>query len=113
MSKSLTINNWGNGLGLRITKPIATELGLAAGSEVNVTIENGRLVVSPARRRRSLDEMLAAFDISKHGGEEMAFPPVGAEFGSGTDGEHQVQPSAKRTTVRRRIGVSKKEKATA
>lgn len=52
-----TISRWGNSLGLRVPKPIAEQIGLREGSTVNLTIENGHLVVTPARR--SLDDLLA------------------------------------------------------
>lgn len=54
---TVTIAKWGNSLGLRVPKPIAEQLGLREGSTVSLTIENGQLVVTPARR--SLDDLLA------------------------------------------------------
>jgi len=42
----------GNGLGLRIPKPFAAEAQVEAGSTVDISIEEGGLVVRPVRRPR-------------------------------------------------------------
>ena len=46
------IQKWGNSLGLRIPKSFALEAGVEAGSEVDLSIKNGDLVVRPVRRRK-------------------------------------------------------------
>src|SRR5258706_14609954 len=46
------IQKWGNSLGLRIPRSLAEEAGVVAGSEVDVSIRRGDLVVRPARRSR-------------------------------------------------------------
>lgn len=48
------IQKWGNSLGLRIPKAFAEEAGVEAGSEVDLSIKDGELVISPARRKRYL-----------------------------------------------------------
>lgn len=45
------IQRWGNSLGLRIPRSFAEEAGVAAGSEVDLSVRDGDLVVRPARRR--------------------------------------------------------------
>jgi antitoxin MazE len=72
------ISTWGNGLALRLTKPMAKAAGVSEGTAVRVTVKPGRIVIE-AEKEPSLDEMLAAFNPSRHGGEVMAFTPVGAE----------------------------------
>jgi antitoxin MazE len=52
------ITRWGNSLGLRVPKPIATQVGLKAGAEVEITAEDGRIIVSAARPAYSLNELL-------------------------------------------------------
>jgi antitoxin MazE len=52
------INRWGNSLGVRIPLPIATELGLKIGTVVDVTIEDGKAVISPVKKKYTLDELL-------------------------------------------------------
>jgi hypothetical protein len=48
-------------------------------SAVTITAEPGRIIIESVTTRPSLDDMLAHFDPSRHGGEAMAFPPVGKE----------------------------------
>jgi antitoxin MazE len=52
------ITRWGNSLGLRVPKEIATHVGLKAGDRVEITAEEGRIIVSVARPVYSLDELL-------------------------------------------------------
>ena len=68
---------WGNALGLRITKAVAKVAGVQSHSAVTITAEPGRIIIESVATRPSLDEMLARFDPLRHGGEVMAFPPVG------------------------------------
>lgn len=72
------ISAWGNGLALRITKPMATTAGVAEGSKVRVTVKPGRIVIE-TESEATLDQMLAAFDPKKHGGEAMEGGAVGVE----------------------------------
>ncbi len=72
------ISVWGNGLALRLTKPLARAAGVAEGTTVRVTAKPGRIVIE-AESEPTLDEMLARFDPAKHAGEAMAFAPVGQE----------------------------------
>jgi antitoxin MazE len=57
---------------------MAKEAGVVEGTPVRVTVKPGRIVIE-AETESSLDEMLAAFDPQKHGGELMADAPVGVE----------------------------------
>ena len=57
---TIKINKWGNGLGLRINKKLATELGLKAGSEVDILQEDGRLVIIPNQKEKMTIEWLCA-----------------------------------------------------
>lgn len=63
------IAEWGNSLGLRVPKAVADQLGLRAGSEVEVTLEGGEARLTPSkeepparkpvevRHREMVDEM--------------------------------------------------------
>lgn len=73
------VNTWGNGLALRITRAIAKTAGVSEGTAVRIIAEPGRLVVETIERRPTLEERLRAFDPARHGGEAMAFQPVGRE----------------------------------
>jgi antitoxin MazE len=48
----VTIAKWGNSLGLRLPKQLADELGLAAGSQVDLGRDGTKLVAETNTRRR-------------------------------------------------------------
>jgi antitoxin MazE len=53
------VQRWGNSLALRIPSTYAAETRISEGSEVEVTLKSGALVVRPlARKRRSLESLL-------------------------------------------------------
>jgi antitoxin MazE len=52
------VSRWGNSLGLRIPKDIAARVGLREGTRVEIEAEGERIVISPARRRYTLAELL-------------------------------------------------------
>jgi antitoxin MazE len=74
-----SVNTWGNGLALRITRGLAKAAGVAEGTPARITAEPGRLVVETLARQLTMDERLRAFDPARHGGEAMAFQPAGQE----------------------------------
>ena len=54
------VQKWGNSLALRIPKTFAAETDLDPGSEVDLTLEEGRLVITPLPEPEvSLKELLA------------------------------------------------------
>jgi len=54
------VQKWGNSLALRIPKSFAVETELDQGSEVDLTLEEGRLVITPLPEPEvSLEELLA------------------------------------------------------
>lgn len=68
---------WGNSLGLRLPKPFAEQLGLKEGSAVSLTVEHGRLVISPAEptlealvSRVTPENIHSEFDFGKPVGHE-------------------------------------------
>lgn len=72
------IRAWGNGLAVRLTKPMARAAGVIDGSPVRVTVEPGRILIE-AQAEPTLEQMLASFDPLRHSGEEMSGGPVGVE----------------------------------
>ena len=54
----MRVARWGNSLGLRIPKGVSLQAGLREGSRVEVEIEGSRIIISPARPRYVLAEML-------------------------------------------------------
>ena len=55
-----TMQKWGNSLGIRVPKGFADQLGLDAGTEVDLAIEDGAIVIRPARKTYDLADLLAA-----------------------------------------------------
>ncbi|HSH76389.1 MAG TPA: AbrB/MazE/SpoVT family DNA-binding domain-containing protein [Longimicrobiales bacterium] len=73
------IQKWGNSLGLRIPKAFAAEVGVGAGSEVDLSIESGDLIVR-VRRPPSfrLEELLAGVTADTIHDEVDAGRPTGS-----------------------------------
>ena len=75
-----TVQEWGNGLGVRITAPVAKAARFARGLPITIEVVDGGVLVRAAGKPRlTLAQKLKAFDPNVHGGEAMAFSPVGAE----------------------------------
>lgn len=51
------IAKWGHSLAVRIPKAFAREVTLEEGTEVDVTVSDGRIVISPAPHLYSLEEL--------------------------------------------------------
>lgn len=74
------VQKWGNSLALRIPKSFAAETGLALSSDVDLTIEDGRLVVTPmAKPRYTLENLLARVTPENRHDEVNTGPSVGGE----------------------------------
>ncbi|WP_211452218.1 AbrB/MazE/SpoVT family DNA-binding domain-containing protein [Collimonas antrihumi] len=82
MSKTatLTVQQWGNSLAVRIPAAIARKVHFVAGQPVEVTTDDfGVVVHRKGSPKLTLEQRLAAFDPEKHGGEAMASGRIGAE----------------------------------
>lgn len=76
----LDIKPWGNNLGVRLPAAVARAARLSANQRVRITVEGGRVVITPhGVRPLSLADRLALFDPALHGGEAMPAAPVGKE----------------------------------
>lgn len=75
-----TVQEWGNGLGVRITAPVAKAARFARGLPITIEVVDGGVLVRAAGKPRlTLAQKLKAFDPKVHSGEAMAFSPIGAE----------------------------------
>jgi len=75
------VQKWGNSLALRIPKPLAIEAGLKNDSPVELSLQEGRLVITPAVQSAvSLDELLAKVTRKNLHGEVDAGPAAGREI---------------------------------
>jgi antitoxin MazE len=76
---SSVINKWGNSLGVRIPKSIATKAGFTEGMEVDIEVEGDRITISPIKKKYELDDLLAGVTPELIGGEYDWGQPVGRE----------------------------------
>ena len=75
-----TIQEWGNGLAVRLTAPVARAAHVTRGMPVTVEVVEGGIFLRVAGRPSlSLAQKLKAFDPAMHGGEAMADGRQGAE----------------------------------
>ena len=75
-----TIEQWGNGLAVRITAPVAKAARFSRGLPIKVEVVEGGVFLRVAGKPRlTLAQKLKAFDPAIHGGEAMATRRVGAE----------------------------------
>lgn len=76
-----TIQEWGNGLGVRITSPVAKAAHLSQGVPISVeVVKNGVLLRVVGKPKLSLSQKLKAYDPEQHGGEVMTDEPIGKEI---------------------------------
>ena len=75
-----TIEQWGNGLAVRITAPVAKAARFSRGLPIKVEVVEGGVFLRVAGKPRlTLAQKIKAFDPAIHGGEAMATRRVGAE----------------------------------
>lgn len=71
---------WGNSLGLRIPRSFAKEVQVADGSTVELTMEDGRLVIRPVPEAEfSLESLLGGITAENLHSEIDTGGPVGGE----------------------------------
>ena len=80
VSVEQVIQEWGNGLGVRITAPVAKAARFARGLPISVEVVDGGVFLRAiGKPRLTLAQKLKAFDPAIHGGEVMATGRLGAE----------------------------------
>lgn len=74
------VQKWGNSLALRIPKPLAIEAGLKDGSPVELSLQEGKLIIAPVIKSSvSLDDLLAKVTKKNLHGEVDTGPALGRE----------------------------------
>jgi antitoxin MazE len=73
----LQVQKWGNSLGIRIPKALALKVGLEEGSEIDLDVEEGHLVIKP--KSRTLDELLLQITSDNLHSESSTGEPQGRE----------------------------------
>lgn len=69
---------WGNSLAIRLPKSLATDCGIKTGESLDVTADNGRLVIR--KHGPTLDELLAGITPDNLHAEVSFGPAVGKEL---------------------------------
>lgn len=74
------VQKWGNSLALRIPKSFAEEAGLHVDAAVELSVEEGKLVVQPMRPPSlTLDQLLRGITEQNLPGEWVTGPAAGRE----------------------------------
>jgi antitoxin MazE len=77
---TLTVQQWGNSLAVRIPAALAKKVKFVVGQPVEISIDDlGVVVHRKGSPKLTLNQRLAAFDPEKHGGEVMVSGRIGAE----------------------------------
>ena len=75
------ISKWGNSLAVRIPKAFSAEARLEEGTEVDITVAGGRIVLTPVVREYALDDLVAGITSENRHSETGWGNPVGNEVG--------------------------------
>ena len=76
------IQKWGNSQGLRITKNLLADAQLGVGDEVDISVKDGIMIITPSKRKRgkhSLEELVERIPEDYQAGEVDWGEPVGKE----------------------------------
>ena len=75
-----TVQEWGNGLAVRLPSKVAKAARISRGQPIKVEVVKGGIFLRTAGKPKlTLAQKLKAFDPEVHGGEAMATGRVGAE----------------------------------
>jgi antitoxin MazE len=75
------IRRWGNSWGLRIPRSLINQLGIGEGANVQITLENSSLVITPIRKEYTLTELLENITPNNiHPGIDTGSPVGNEEF---------------------------------
>ncbi|MBI1788712.1 MAG: AbrB/MazE/SpoVT family DNA-binding domain-containing protein [Acidobacteria bacterium] len=75
----VSVQKWGNSLAVRIPKTVALESKIKNGSHVDMTLEDGRVVLTPVAKD-NLEELLARISPDNIHKEIQSGPPRGREI---------------------------------
>jgi antitoxin MazE len=79
-SATLTVQQWGNSLAVRIPAAVARSARFRVGQPVEVSAQDSNILVKAlGEPKLTLAQKLAAFDPDLHSGEVMSTGPVGNE----------------------------------
>lgn len=75
---AVTLQKWGNSVGVRLPKPMLEQVGLREGAQVDVLVEGNHLVIR--RKRLNLADLLAQCKPENRPDPVDWGPPVGREI---------------------------------
>ena len=75
---ALTLQKWGNSVGVRLPKPMLEQIGLKEGAQVEVLVEGSHLVIR--RKRLNLGHLLAQCKPENRPDPIDFGPPAGREI---------------------------------
>lgn len=76
------VQKWGTSQGVRLSLKLLEEVQIAVGDEVDITVQDGRIVVAPSQRIRGryrLEDLVAQMPEDYEPVEESWGAPVGRE----------------------------------
>ena len=73
------VQKWGNSQGLRLSKQILEDARISVGDAVDVTARDGVIVIAPARRKKSLRELVSRIPKGYRAEETDWGKPIGGE----------------------------------
>jgi antitoxin MazE len=82
MNMVTKVQKWGNSQGLRLAKQVLEEARISVGDLVDVSTQDGVIVIAPARRvrgKQSLQELVSRIPKNYKTGEVKWGKPVGRE----------------------------------
>lgn len=79
MTTTTQLSKWGNSLGLRLPKAVAREVQLGEGDTVQVSVDNGAIVIRPSSPRYSLEELVPRITAKNRHSETDWGGPLGDE----------------------------------
>jgi antitoxin MazE len=63
------VQKWGNSLALRIPRSFAAETGLRKESGIEISLDDGRIIITPERKSPTLRQLLAGVNKNNLHGE--------------------------------------------
>ena len=78
-----TVRKMGNSSGIIIPKPILAQIGVAAGDDLELSLDDGRIMLVPAKRHPRAGWAKAAKRIAEAGDDVLVWP----EFGNAGDAD--------------------------
>ncbi len=76
----VSVRKWGNSLAVRIPRAIAAGSGLTQGTDVNISLRRGKVVLEPVPKRSyALGDLVSGITKANRHGETVTGGPMGRE----------------------------------